>query len=329
MAKRFGDTDIWKKQRWFRKLSPEYKLAFLYIKDQCDHAGIWNIDCTDLIEDLGIIEFDMPHFIAACNTEFDKNTGKITLKERIRILDKGYVWVTGFVQFQYKGREGLVNPYSAPVKTALQILRGFKVLEDALKEGYVTLTEPLKEGYVTLTEPLKEGYVTLTEPLKEGYVTLTEPLKEGYVTPKDKDIDKDISLTYSETGEEERGVGKEEGETAVWNKMPGMAEIGLMLPEIKAGSALQFMTLTGSKPTEEDVGKLWEVFKVQNFTGSKFYNTENDVFSHFINWSKQQKINGTHQQQLSRGNSKTAGVNKLLDSLKEDIRTGGAADGRG
>jgi hypothetical protein len=72
MAKRLGDTDIWKKQRWFRKLIPDYKLAFLYIKDQCDHAGIWNIDCTDLVEDLGIQEFDLDQFIVACNTEYDK-----------------------------------------------------------------------------------------------------------------------------------------------------------------------------------------------------------------------------------------------------------------
>ena len=129
MAKRFGDTDIWKKQRWFRKLSPTYKLAFLYIKDQCDHAGIWNIDCTDLVEDLGIESFDIDDFILRINTEFDKITGKVIHKERIRKLDKGYVWVTGFVQFQYKGKEGLVNPYAAPVKTALQILSGFKLLD--------------------------------------------------------------------------------------------------------------------------------------------------------------------------------------------------------
>jgi hypothetical protein len=149
MAKRLGDTDIWKKQRWFRKLIPDYKLAFLYIKDQCDHAGIWNIDCTDLVEDLGIQEFDLDQFIVACNTEYDKTTGKVTLKERMRLLDKGYIWVTGFVQFQYKGKEGLVNPYAAPVKTALQILSGLGLLNDGLNKGYITLTEGLPEGYLT------------------------------------------------------------------------------------------------------------------------------------------------------------------------------------
>lgn len=161
MAKRFGDTDIWKKQRWFRKLSPNYKLAFLYIKDQCDHAGIWNIECTDLVEDLGINEFNLADFVSACNTEYDKNTGERTLKERIRILDKGYVWVTGFIQFQYKGKEGLVNPYAAPVKTALQILIGYRLLEEAINKGYITLTEGLAD------------------------------LPEGYLTPKEKDKDKD------------------------------------------------------------------------------------------------------------------------------------------
>lgn len=149
MPKRLGDTDIWKKQRWFRKLIPDHKLAFLYIKDQCDHAGIWNIDCTDLVEDLGIQLFDLDQFIVGCNTEYNKTTGKITLKERIRLLDKGYIWVTGFIQFQYKGKEGLVNPYAAPVKTALQILSGLGLLSDGLDKGYITLTEELPEGYLT------------------------------------------------------------------------------------------------------------------------------------------------------------------------------------
>lgn len=169
MAKRFGDTDIWKKQRWFRKLSPEYKLAFLYIKDQCDHAGIWNIDCADLIEDLGILSFTLADFIEKCNIEYDKTTGEITHKERVRVLNKGYVWVTGFVQFQYKGKEGLVNPYAKPVITALQILNGYDVLYDAVNKGYITLTEKL------------------------------ENLPEGYLTPKDKDKDKDkVYLTKGE-----------------------------------------------------------------------------------------------------------------------------------
>jgi len=145
MAKRFGDTDIWKKQRWFRKLCPEYKLAFCYIKDQCDHAGIWNIDCSDLIEDLGIEQFDIVDFVAKCNIEYDKNTGAVTFKERLRLLDKGYLWVIGFIQFQYKGKEGLVNPYANPVRTALLLIKGYGLLDEALSKNWVTLTQPLDQ----------------------------------------------------------------------------------------------------------------------------------------------------------------------------------------
>jgi hypothetical protein len=196
MAKRFGDTDIWKKQRWFRKLSPEYKLAFLYIKDQCDHAGIWNIECTDLMEDLGIETFNLANFITACNTEYDKNTGKSTFKERLRILDKGYVWVTGFIQFQYKGKEGLVNPYAAPVKTALQILSGFQLLTEALNGS--------------------------------GFITLTEDLPEGYLTPKDKDKDKDKDKRKEGVGgkqnSEIRGERFEDGK--VWFPDGSSQELG-------------------------------------------------------------------------------------------------------
>jgi hypothetical protein len=156
VPKRFTDTEIWKKQRWFRKLKPNHKLAFLYIKDQCDHAGIWNIECSDLMEDTGIDNFDIAQFTADCNTEYDKISGKITLKERIRILDNGYLWVTGFIQFQCKGKEGLVNPYAAPVTTAIQRLNGLNLLQEALDKSYLTLTEGLPEGYLTPKEKEEE-----------------------------------------------------------------------------------------------------------------------------------------------------------------------------
>ena len=38
--KRFVETERWK-DRWFQSLSPVTKLAFSYITDNCDAAGIW------------------------------------------------------------------------------------------------------------------------------------------------------------------------------------------------------------------------------------------------------------------------------------------------
>jgi len=169
------DTEIWKKQRWFRKLIPTYKLAFFYIKDQCDHAGIWKIDCSDLIDDLGIDEFNLSDFVESINTEYDKVTGVKMSKERVKIVNKNTLWITGFMQFQYENREFKV-PISSPVKTALMSLGGINVLKDALDNGRLTLTGGLREKYVTLND---------------NYSSLLEDLRKGLLTPKDKDKDKD------------------------------------------------------------------------------------------------------------------------------------------
>lgn len=173
MAKRFGDTDIWKKQRWFRKLNPEYKLAFCYIKDQCNHAGIWKVDCADLIEDLGLLKFDLSFFIDAINTEYDKITGDKITKERVVLLKDNTVWITGFVQFQYEGKDELVKVTNNMVKGAFLILDSIKfnpcqplptlanpsakttLLEQGLNQFYIKTNQGLavlRQGLATLKE---------------------------------------------------------------------------------------------------------------------------------------------------------------------------------
>jgi hypothetical protein len=43
MAKRFTDSDKWKKQ-WFRRLRPAHKCFWHYVLDNCNNAGIWDVD---------------------------------------------------------------------------------------------------------------------------------------------------------------------------------------------------------------------------------------------------------------------------------------------
>lgn len=43
MAKRFIDTEIWKKS-WFRRLDPTIKLFIIYLFTNCDHAGLLDVD---------------------------------------------------------------------------------------------------------------------------------------------------------------------------------------------------------------------------------------------------------------------------------------------
>ena len=43
MAKRFIDTDIFKKRN-VKDLEAPYKLLFIYLFTDCNHAGIWEVD---------------------------------------------------------------------------------------------------------------------------------------------------------------------------------------------------------------------------------------------------------------------------------------------
>jgi len=43
MAKRFTDSEKWKKP-FIKKLPMQYKLLWFYLLDDCNHAGVWQVD---------------------------------------------------------------------------------------------------------------------------------------------------------------------------------------------------------------------------------------------------------------------------------------------
>lgn len=141
MAKRYTDTEIWKTQRWFRLLSVEYKLAFFYIKDRCNHAGIYKIDCIELMEDTNLTSFNIYDFVEKVNSDLNKLTGQAEKKDRIVIVKKEFLWITSFIQFQQQGKSQTVNPTVPAAKSALQILTGFGLLKEAIDKGYITLNK--------------------------------------------------------------------------------------------------------------------------------------------------------------------------------------------
>lgn len=148
MAKRYTDTTIWKKQRWFKKLPPIYKLAWKYITDTCDHAGILKIDFSEFVDDLGLEEFDILDFIKQCNTDFDKSNGKKIERDRIKLLKNNTVWITGFLKFQYESKDDVHIKTLAPVVfSALTILDNYGLFNEGLSKGYFSLSEPFDKGY--------------------------------------------------------------------------------------------------------------------------------------------------------------------------------------
>lgn len=86
MAKRFTDSDKWK-DKWFRALRPEWKLAYCYLLDNCDHAGVIEID-EDLANFQIGVAIDWEDFLDTCG-------------DRTARLKSGKIWLTKFIDFQY------------------------------------------------------------------------------------------------------------------------------------------------------------------------------------------------------------------------------------
>ena len=87
MAKRFTDTEKWKKP-FIRSLKAPYKLLWLYVCDDCDHSGIWQVDIE--VAEIRIGE---------------KLDGKKAIQlfgDKIIPLDNGTKWfIPSFIEFQY------------------------------------------------------------------------------------------------------------------------------------------------------------------------------------------------------------------------------------
>ena len=86
MPKRQHETEIWNK-RWFRELSPKEKIAFMYIKDNCDCVGVWDAD------------FVQAEFLIGSKIDWNTLIGKIN--KNAVILDNGKWYLKDFCTFQY------------------------------------------------------------------------------------------------------------------------------------------------------------------------------------------------------------------------------------
>ena len=162
MAKRYFDTDIWKK-RWFRSLSPKYKGVWWYIISQCDHAGIFEPD-IDI----------MSIFIGG---ELDEGSILEVFKDRIIHLDNGKWFIPKFIQFQYN---------AATPEELNQNNRVHKSVYDKLQKYGITF-RPIDEatkGHSRVMDGSSKG---------QGRVKRGPSKVHARVMHEDKDKDKAIS----------------------------------------------------------------------------------------------------------------------------------------
>jgi hypothetical protein len=122
MAKRFTDTEKWKKP-FIRTMKAPYKLLWLYILDECDHAGIWQVDPE--VAQLKIGE------------KIKLSEALNSLSSKIIVFAGGEKWfIPDFIDFQY----GKLNPENRAHNSVIQILMKYNLLDG----DYKPLTSPLQ-----------------------------------------------------------------------------------------------------------------------------------------------------------------------------------------
>lgn len=132
MAKRFTDSEKWT-DKWFRRLPPDQKLAYLYILDRCDMAGTVEID-----EQLA--EFQM-----GTSTDWE---GLVKGSEgRLVPLGNGRIWVAKFIAFQHGKLSASCNAH----RSAIQLVERYQLpisLEnkEISTKGTRRVQEPLAKG---------------------------------------------------------------------------------------------------------------------------------------------------------------------------------------
>ena len=120
MAKRFTDSEKWK-DAWFMDLPSKYKLFWLYLLDECNHAGIWKVN------------FKISSFYIGEHLEYSEV--KRLLNARITILSDEYWFINKFIKYQYKcDIEGL-NPKNKAHLSTIKILNEW--------DNFKHLTTPL------------------------------------------------------------------------------------------------------------------------------------------------------------------------------------------
>lgn len=103
MPKRFTDTDKWKKP-FIRGLQGPYKLLWMYILDDCDHAGIWQVD------------FEVARI--RIGEQVDRDTALKLFADRVHPISKFKWFIPDFITFQY----GELSEKNRMHNSVLQIL---------------------------------------------------------------------------------------------------------------------------------------------------------------------------------------------------------------
>jgi len=151
MAKRFTDTGKWKKPL-LRSLQAPCKLLLLYIWDDCNHAGIWDVEM-----DIAKIRIGCP------DLTIEKALAE--LGDTVVPIEDGAKWfIPAFIEFQY----GQLNPENKVHASVLSILKS-KGLSRSL-QGSKDKDKDKGKKKEKAKEPEYPVLEKLVDPLREAVV---------------------------------------------------------------------------------------------------------------------------------------------------------------
>ena len=101
MAKRFTETGKWKK-KWIRELNPDMKLFWFYLLDNCDHAGVWEVDIDLASFQIGV-KLDEARILKVFN-------------RKIVPFKDGKWFIPKFIDYQYGELNEKVNAHKSVIK---------------------------------------------------------------------------------------------------------------------------------------------------------------------------------------------------------------------
>jgi hypothetical protein len=135
MAKRFTDSAKWD-DPWFAELPSKYKLFYLYLLDECDHAGVWKVN------------FRKANFMIGETLEQAEVLRYMS--DRVKRVDESYWHVTKFIKFQY----GMLRNDRMSL-SALAILEKHG-LTDIIQETKEAPSKPLPSPFVGVKDKDKD-----------------------------------------------------------------------------------------------------------------------------------------------------------------------------
>lgn len=123
MPKRFTDTEKWK-DAWFTDLPSKYKLLWIFLLDDCNHAGIWKVNFKNACFFVG--------------ESLEPAEVKRILGDRLKVVSDEYWFLPKFITFQY-GILGESIPHQSVIKELEKqgLAKGYQTPKDKDKDKEV------------------------------------------------------------------------------------------------------------------------------------------------------------------------------------------------